>query len=148
MSEKGFSPKDVAAVQNMINCTGVNTHTSTIPFQTEGERVLGFALGTADFLGQMAAADYVDKLPVLFEEFAEAIAYTGDQQSFIASFASAEDLMRKTSFFWEKIVKPKLDGEFRGLYRFLEDPLGSGDNEYLTRIAANMDRLKIKLSGK
>jgi hypothetical protein len=142
MTEKGFHPKHVLTVQNMIQCTGVNTHTDTIPFQTEAERILGFALGTADFLGQMAAVDYVDKLPVLFEEFAEAKAYTGDQRSFIASFASAEDLMQKTPYFWEKIVRPKLDGEFRGLYRFLEDPLGSGENEYLIRIAANLARLK------
>ena len=35
-------------------------------------RIVGFALGTADLLGQMAAPDYVDKLPVLYDEFVEA----------------------------------------------------------------------------
>ena len=58
----------------MIRCTGVNAALSVIPFQSEMEKVAGFALGTADLLGQMAAEDYVDKLPILYAEFAEAAA--------------------------------------------------------------------------
>jgi len=40
-------------------------------FRTELEKLVGFALATADLLGQMAAPDYVDKLPILYLEFAE-----------------------------------------------------------------------------
>ena len=72
MSEKGFGPADIRAVQNMIRCTGVNANLSVIPFQSEMEKMAGFALATADLLGQMAADDYVDKLPELYQEFAEA----------------------------------------------------------------------------
>src|SRR5262245_54196645 len=77
LREKGFSPDDIAAVRNMICCTGVNADLQSIPFRSPLERVLGFALATADLLGQMAARDYVDKLPILYLEFAEAVQHDG-----------------------------------------------------------------------
>src|SRR5213594_4251720 len=58
LAEKGFNATDIKAVQNMIRCTGVDARLSEIPFQNEMEKIVGFALGTADLLGQMAAEDY------------------------------------------------------------------------------------------
>jgi hypothetical protein len=147
MDEKGFDARDITAVQNMIRCTGVNAKLSEIPFQSELERIVGFALGTADLLGQMAAEDYVDKLPVLYAEFAEAAKYSKDKVQFISNFASANDLMRKTPAFWEKFVQAKLNSDFLGLHRFLNYPYPSGPNYYLQCIEANMDRLKGRLAG-
>jgi hypothetical protein len=145
LREKGFSSSDILAVQNMINCTGVDSKLRTIPFQDNTERMVGFALGTADLLGQMAADDYVDKLPVLYSEFSEAANYSKDKAHFIATFSSASDLMRKTPGFWEDFVRIKLDRDFGGLYRFLNDPYPDGPNDYLDRIERNMDTLKSKL---
>src|SRR5438034_10587676 len=71
LGEKGFPEAEIRAVQHMIQCTGVDAVLSVIPFQDELEKVVGFALGTADLLGQMAAEDYADKLPILYSEFAE-----------------------------------------------------------------------------
>ena len=96
LSEKGLPASDTRSVQNMILCTGVNAALSVVPFQNELERIVGWALGTADLLGQMAAPDYVDKLPILYAEFAEAAAFSKDRTHFIGMFSSAEDLMRKT----------------------------------------------------
>lgn len=142
LKEKGFSATDIKAVQNMIRCTGVNAALNVIPFQSEVERVLGWALGTADLLGQMAAEDYVEKLPILYAEFAEAAAYSKDRTSFIAMFTSANDLMQKTPAFWEKFVRLKLDRDFGGLHQFLSDPYPSGPNVYFGRIEANIERLR------
>ena len=142
LQEKGFNPGDIKAVQNMISCTGVNAALSAIPFQSELEKVAGFALGTADLLGQMAAEDYVDKLPILYAEFAEAARYTKDRTQFVAMFNSAADLMRQTPVFWEKVVRVKLDVEFEGLHGFLNDPYPSGPNPYFQRIEANLERLR------
>src|SRR5437867_8260276 len=64
LAEHGYAPADIIAVQNMISCTGVNADLQSIPFQSELEKVVGFALATADLLGQMAAKDYIEKLPV------------------------------------------------------------------------------------
>jgi hypothetical protein len=142
LKEKGFGAADIRAVQNMILCTGVNAALSVIPFQNELERVVGWGLGTADLLGQMAAEDYVDKLPTLYAEFAEAAAYSHDRTHFIAMFSSAQDLMEKTPTFWEKFVRLKLDRDFGGLHQFLNDPYPSGSNSYFERIEANIERLR------
>src|SRR5205823_15090886 len=50
LAEKGFPPGEIRAVQNMIHCTGVDATLSIIAFQSNIERVAGFALGTADLL--------------------------------------------------------------------------------------------------
>jgi hypothetical protein len=141
LKEKGFSLEDIQTVQNMIHCTGVDAALSVIPFQNEMEKIVGHALGTADLLGQMAAADYVEKLPVLYGEFAEAAQFSKDKTHFISMFSSVADLMNKTPTFWEKYVQVKLSRDFGGLFRFLNDPYPDGPNEYLQRVEANMQRL-------
>src|SRR6266571_7808862 len=83
LGEKGFTASEIQSVQDMIQCTGVDAALSAIPFQNEMEKVAGFALASADLLGQMAADDYVDKLPILYSEFAEAAQYSRDQPTFI-----------------------------------------------------------------
>jgi hypothetical protein len=142
LQQKGYNSRDIAAVQNMIRCTGVDSTLDSIPFQSEAEKTVGFALGTADLLGQMAADDYVEKLPILFSEFAEAGRFSRNNTHFITSFKSAADLMQKTPAFWDKFVQLKLDRDFGGLHKFLQKPYPSGPNPYLVRIEANMKRLK------
>jgi hypothetical protein len=146
LAEKGLSASDVKVVGNMIRCTGVDAALSVIPFKSDVEKVVGFALGTADLLGQMAAEDYVEKLPVLYAEFAEAAAFSKDKTHFVALYSSVADLMQKTPTFWEKFVQQKLERDFGALYRFLNDPYPDGPNEYLQRIEANMDRLRRRLT--
>jgi hypothetical protein len=146
LAEKEFSPREIRAVQNMIQCTGVNANLAALPFQTEPERLVGFALATADLLGQMAADDYPDKLPILYGEFAEAERYSNEQNPVISGFKSARDLMCHTPIFWETFVQPKLKREFCGLYQFLSRPYPSGPNYYLQRIEANLERVKRKVS--
>ena len=142
LAEKGFGSAEIKAVQNMIHCTGLNTNLTAIPFQSDLEKVVGFALATADLLGQMAASDYADKLPLLFSEFAEAARFANDPAHFVSMYSSAEELITKTPDFWRGFVKPKLDHDFAGVYRFLNDPYPDGTNEYLDRVEANMDRLR------
>jgi hypothetical protein len=146
LAEKNFPREDIQAVQNMIHCTGLDAALSVIPFQSEMEKVVGHALGTADLLGQMAAPDYVDKLPVLYSEFAEATHFSKDKPHFIAMFSSAADLMQKTPAFWEKYVQMKLNRDFGGIYRFLNDPYPDGPNDYLLRIEANMKKLRERIA--
>lgn len=146
LSQKGFPRADIVAVQNMIQCTGVIAKINGIPFQSEVERVAGLCLGTADLLGQMAAPDYVEKLPALHEEYAEAVRFSGEKAQSIAGFSSVEDLVRKTPAFWDRFAKIKLANEFEGVFRFLSDPYPDGPNDYLDRIEANIDRLRGSLA--
>jgi hypothetical protein len=142
LGDKGYNSSDIRAVQNMILCTGINANLATIPFRSELERVVGYSLGTGDLLGQMAAEDYVEKLPVLFEEFAEAAKYTEDRKQFILSFSSPADMLQRTPAFWEGFVKPKLEKDFKGVYQYLNKPYPSGTNEYVRHVEANIDRLR------
>jgi hypothetical protein len=142
LGEKGFNPDEIRSVQNMIECTGLDAALGAIPFESELEKLVGNALGTADLLGQMAADDYVDKLPILYEEFAEAAQYSKDRTHFIALYSSAEDLMRQTPVFWKNFVQTKLSQDFGGVFRYLNDPFPDGPNWYLQRIEANMERLR------
>ena len=146
LGAKGCLPAEILAVQNMIHCTGVDAELHKIHFQNEIERVLGHALGTADLLGQMAAADYVEKLPVLYAEFAEAARFSKDPTHFVSMYSSADQLLRMTPGFWDGYVLPKLERDFGGLYRFLNDPYPDGPNSYLARIEANMLRLRQRLT--
>jgi hypothetical protein len=142
LAEKGFSTEDAGIVMRMIRCTGVNVKIDAIPFQSDLERTIGFCIGTADLVGQMAATDYVDKLPTLFEEFAESARYSGTKMM----FESAGHLLKMTPGFWEKYVVPKIEKDFQGVHRFLADPYPDGPNPYLAAIEANIARSK-KLAG-
>ena len=142
----GYSLRQVHAVQNMIRCTGVGAKLAAIPFQNEEERIAGFALGTADLLGQMAASDYVEKLPILFEEFSESAQFNAGKGGSPMLFSSVQDLTEKTPAFWRKYVLPKIDNDFLGLFRFLARPAPAGRNEYIEAIEANIQRLEKRLA--
>lgn len=142
LAEKGYAQEEIHAVQDMIRCTGVNVELAAIPFASEMERIMGYALGTADLLGQMAAADYVDKLPVLYLEFEEAAKYSGVESLRAIKFRSAAELMQNTPAFWQDYVWPKVNGDFGGLHRFLADPFPAGPNYYLDCIQSNLARLR------
>jgi hypothetical protein len=148
LAKKGHSAEDIKAVQNMILCTGMNVPLEGIPFQSGLEKIAGFALGTADLLGQMATEDYAAKLPLLFAEFAEAARHNQDKKSFVTMFSSEADLREKTPGFWEDYARPKLERDFEGMYRFLNDPYPSGPNAYLERVEANMRRLRAETAGR
>jgi hypothetical protein len=143
LREKGFLQNEIRSVQNMIRCTGVNADLATIPFQNELEKTVGFALGTSDLLGQMAAGDYVDKLGILYQEFEESNRFNGKTAG-PGVFISADDLRRKTPAFWDKYVLPKINSDFLGLYHFLD--MRDGNNPYVDRIKANIDRLQEQLN--
>jgi hypothetical protein len=146
LAERSFLAREILSIQNMIRCTGVDATLNNIRFQSEDEKVTGHILGTADLLGQMAADDYVEKLPVLYAEFAEAAAFSGYKASVVSMFSSAKDLMYKTPAFWGNYVKLKLDRDFSGQFRHFSDPYPDGPNWYLDKIEANISRLREMLS--
>ena len=141
LAKKGFAPEETSAVANMISCTGVNADLLAIPFRSEVERICGYALATADLLGQMAAPDYVEKLPVLFQEFSEAVHHSGARAGRLGAYKTADELMRETPVFWQTYVLPKINDDFGKLYLFLSDPYPFGPNHYLERIQENLERL-------
>jgi hypothetical protein len=83
---------DLEAIVQILRCTGLSVKIDNIPFKSERNRFLGFVLGTADLLGQMADRYYVEKLPILYKEFVE---------GHVPGYASDFDLMKQTSDFYK-----------------------------------------------
>ena len=147
LGRQGHGEAELRAVENMIRCTGVAVDLKAISFSNEVERIAGYALGTADLLGQMAAPDYVEKLPGLYAEFAEAARFDPSTGERFSEYQGAEDLMRRTPTFWSEYVWPRLNEDFGGLYRFLNDPYPDGPNAYVKGVERNVARLQEQLKG-
>ena len=141
LRNRGYSARDRAAVEHMIHCTGFFVDTGKIPFHSEPERMLGYALGTADLLGQMAAPNYLDELGNLFQEFQECVQRQGAAADALAVYHSAEDLRLRTPQFFRGHVMRMLTSQWGGVYRFLEQPPGSGRNPYLDAVAENIRKV-------
>jgi hypothetical protein len=144
LSKKKYGSSDILAVQNMIRCTGIDAKLEAIPFQSELEKIVGFALATSDFIGQMAAEDYIEKLPLLFTEFDESAKFNGEDIPPASRFESVDELLTKTPLFWMHYVKPKIENAFLGVHRYL-DLLPPDEGGYIANIQANIDRLKYQL---
>lgn len=144
LRSQGFPSADIQEVQSMIRCTGVNVDVRALTFEGSLTRRVGCALGSADLLGQMAAEDYVDKLPALHAEFAEAAAaaYRTPAAEGLSGFQSAQDLIQRTPGFWTHYVLPRLETEFEGVYRYLNRPYPNGPNEYLRLVSLNINRIR------
>ncbi len=135
----GFNNDEVEAIVTAIRCTGPRSNIAHLQFSGEIEHFLGCALATADYLGQMAAPDYVDELAFLYAEFAESDDFFNTPRE-KRLYRSVRDLVAKTPVFWEKFVLPKLNHDYLGVYRFLADPYPGGPNSYIAAVEQNMTR--------
>jgi hypothetical protein len=103
---------------------------------------MAFILVTADYLAQMSADDYLDKLPKLFLEFEEAFEDGGIPVE-ERPYKSLRELLEKSPGFWYNYVRPLLETEAGGAYRYLA--VGDQPNSYLDAVEANMVKLKKRL---
>jgi len=136
----GANDYEVEAVLGAINCTGPTKEISRLKFREPFERVIGCALATSDYLGQMAASDYPDELEILFHEFKESDDFIHLPPSRRA-FKSVDELIERTPIFWKKFVQPKLEGDFQAVYRFLSRPYPHGPNPYLNAVEKNIEKI-------
>ena len=138
----GYQEQDLVRVEQMISCTGVKPHVENINFLSEGCRLLGYALGTADILGQMSDQHYIEKLPLLFLEFNEAYSYEEPEslaEMEIQRFTSEKELIQHTPTFFNNLIHKRLE-DMGGVYHLLEDPQ-TGQNSYLEKIKENMNTI-------
>ncbi len=140
----GANDYEVEAVLGAINCTGPTKQVSRLRFREPIDRIIGCALATADYLGQMAAADYPDELGILFNEFEES-------DDFIhlpperRPFRTAAQLIELTPMFWREVVLPKLETDFQAVYRFLAHPYPHGRNPYVDAVENNIRIIKARV---
>src|SRR4030043_160277 len=148
LPQLGFDKYKISAVQNIIMCTGVKIDYTKIPFNSDEERTVGYALGTADLLGQMSANDYPEKLPILYREFEEAYLYEGieklHKREAILS-KSVMDLIRKTPYFYEVIVLRRFKN-MGSMYKYLSYHFKDSRNHYIEAIEENIRKIKLASS--
>lgn len=137
----GANDFEIEAVLGAINCTGPAKEISRLRFREPVERIIGCALGTADYLGQIAADDYPDELEILFHEFEESDNFLHLPPA-RRMFKSAEELAERTPAFWQKFVLPKLESDFQAVYRFLARPYPHGPNPYLEAAERNIQKIR------
>jgi hypothetical protein len=137
----GVTADEVRIVQLAICCTKASVDVSRLQFRDERERFLGRALGTGDILGQMAAPDYPEKLPALYREYVEAVAHSKLRNGGIASYKSAEDLLRRAREFYDCYVKQMLDTQWAEVHQCLRHHFPDGRNHYLDAIEINLKRI-------
>ena len=144
LKEIRFEKHKISSVQNIIMCTGAKVDYNKLPFNSEEEQITGYALGTADLLGQMSAVDYLEKLPILYSEFEEAYRYEGKERLHergVAMFESGDDLIRKTPYFYENVVL----GMFKNmgsLYKYLTYHFNDSRNHYIEAIEENIKKIQ------
>jgi len=140
---RGWPEHRIAATERLIRCTGPKARIDDIPFASEQERLLGQAVCTADFVGQISDRNYIEKLPNLFNEFAESFRYQGLPPE-KWPYRSFTDLLKKTPRFYEQFVIPRMREECGNLWQYLVNP-ATGVNDYLVSIELNMQRIKTLL---
>ena len=142
LPELGVSPSEIEDICSAMMCTGPRNSISSVSFQREEARQIALLLVTADYLAQMSAADYLEKLPRLYLEFVEAFEYN-EVPLEKRPYQSLDQLLEMTSGFWKNFVLPLLDGEAEAAYRYLS-PLGT-PNPYLVAVEANLAELERRL---
>ena len=148
LPQLGFNKYKISAVQNIIMCTGVKIDYTKIPFNSDEERTVGYALGTADLLGQMSANDYLEKLPILYREFEEAYLYEGIEKLHKREaivYKSVDDLIRKTPYFYEVIVLRRFKN-MGSMYKYLSYHFKDSRNHYIEAIEENIRKIKLASS--
>ena len=133
----GVTLDELDGVLGAIRCTNSTSRIRRLHFQHPIEGIVGCAVATADYLGQMSVPNYLGELPLLFAEFHESDNFAAvplDQRL----YRSVDELIARTPNFWRTTVLPKLDNELLGLYRFLAKPYPDGPNQYMEAINQNI----------
>jgi hypothetical protein len=144
LRQRDWAEDDIRFIENLIGSTGPRADLTRIEYQSEIERMLGQAVCSADYIGQMSDPNYPDRLEILFNEFAESYRYQQIPRD-EWPFASYEALLRSTPDFWNLFVKHKLDVECAGVWTHLEHPV-TGDNPYTESIERNLATIRERIA--
>ena len=147
LPQHGVTLAELDSIIAMIRCTEFTQGSRNFRFQEAVDGILGCAVATADYLGQMAAPDYPESLPLLFSELEESDDFARIPRE-QRRFNSCEELLADTPVFWRKHVFPRLKCELLGVYRFLARPYPDGPNSYIDAIEANIARIEKASKGK
>ncbi|MEM0955726.1 MAG: hypothetical protein AAGI24_16415, partial [Pseudomonadota bacterium] len=134
--------------QRIVHFTGYEVNPADIEVPDDIERVLGWLLGTADLIAQMADVAYLEKCrDELYPEFVEGGMAEGVGKSADTGvmYRSPAHLMQSTPNFVRSAIQVRLDGYFHAYHRYAAKHFG-GANLYMEAIEANCQRLEALLA--
>lgn len=135
----GVAALEIEDICTAIRCTGPRNRIGAHTFRDPTARRIACLLVTADYLAQMSAPDYVDRLDFLFAEFVEAFEW--DKVPLAERpYRSAAELKAKTSDFWTKLIRPMLDTDAEGVHRYLS--VTGQPNPYLQAVEDNLTEVR------
>jgi len=137
-----ISGTEIEDICSAMMCTGPRNDMTKVGFRREEARQIALILVTADYLAQMSAPDYLEKLPRLYLEFQEAFELNNVPPE-KRPYQTLQQLLEMTPGFWYGYVLPLLEKEAGGVFRYLS---GEGKpNPYLKAVEANLEELKCQL---
>ncbi len=138
----------VPICQRIVHFTGYEVNPTDIEVPTDEERTLGWLLGTADLIAQMADVAYLEKCrDKLYPEFVKG-GMAGAQGEYTKTgiiYKSPSHLMQSTPNFIRSAIQVRLDGYFHSCYRYAADHFG-GRDLYMEAIQENVARLEALLA--
>ncbi|CAH0993359.1 hypothetical protein SIN8267_03507 [Sinobacterium norvegicum] len=138
----------VPLAKKLVQFTGYEIVPDEIELANPVCRKLGYLVGSADLVAQMADADYLNKCrDHLFDEFEKGgVAKSVEKNGTInVVYSSALDLLSKTPGFVHTAIETRLEGYFEGVYRYAEQHFG-GDNLYMQALLHNCSFLEAVLA--
>ncbi len=130
-----FPPEAQELVRTLILCTGYDAQVD-VPQRLNGSwQQVAYAMGSAKLLGQMASADYLDRMPELFDELASAQAKDsmGEDQP-----RSVQDL---PSYFRNFVVK-SLEERYGMVYMYYKFLSADQRNPYVESAEKHLRRVE------
>ncbi len=141
LADKDFTEEEIEICSNFIRCTILSFVPDQIPFPSKTIRHLGYIVGSADLMAQMADRYYLEKLLLLYKEFEEAR---------LPGFQSELELLKKTKDFYEVIAKKRLLEDLEGVCRHMQSHFKSwlaiDKNLYIEAIQRNINYLESVVS--
>lgn len=138
----GFA-REAKLASQLVHFTGYEVALEKIAVKDARDRRLGFMLGTADLVAQMADRCYLEKCKTyLYHEFrACGLAGPGAPGGPEPVYKSPEDLVRRTPEFLDKLFEERLDGYFRQAYKYMAVHF-NGINPYMLAIEKHREHLR------
>jgi len=102
LAAKGIGADGITDCAHMIMCTILTLPLAGIPFRSDEIRTMGRILGSADLIAQMSDRNYLERLPLLFQEFKEAG---------MPGFETPLELFKNTGNFYHSVARARLAEE-------------------------------------
>jgi hypothetical protein len=134
----------VPVITQVVHFTGYEISLESIELEDPLDSQLGYLLGTADLMAQMADRCYLEKCrDRLYGEFvlAGVAVELREEGPPLTRYVSGLDLLMKTPGFYEHAFRQRMDQSFNGAFRYVE-VLFEGQNPYMQWIERNMGFLR------